>query len=514
MKSITFAVVAVLATATQICSAGSDHVVSVSVSVGAEMEDKFVSNGRLFLFLNENLEKEPRKDVWPVTPKRNNIFATNITGWNKGDSRTFGADTELQATTPWTLANVPEGTYKLQVLWDQDIEESQINAPGNLYSTVQAVEISGKTLLKVSLDQQVPAHKLVEHDHLKLMEIESQFLSEWWDRTMKLKASVLLPSSYYDDPARVYPLRINISGYGGRYTRVNYLLENEKFTDWWFGEDAPQVINVFLDSDGPFGDNYQLDSENSGPYGTALVEELIPAIERSFRTKEDPNYRYVDGCSTGGWVSLALQIFYPEQFGGAWSFSPDSVSFDHYQLVDLYKDDNLFVNEWGNLRPVARDIYGDPMVTVKDFIRYENVLGSSNTYLNSGFQFGAHTALYSPKGEDGLPAPMFDPNTGAINKQVVEAWKKYDLKLHLEENWSTLGPKLQGKIYVWMGDMDHFYLNPATRSMSEFLAKTSEPQSDAEFVFDAMEGHCTKFSNMKVLGMIQDKVDKLEAASP
>ncbi|MFV8782512.1 alpha/beta hydrolase-fold protein [Microbulbifer sp. SA54] len=513
MKAITFVAVVVLAIATQICSAASGYGVNVSVSVGPEVEEGFVSSGRLFLFLSENLEKEPRTDLWPVSPLRNHIFARNVTEWEKGSLQVLGAGTKLQGTASWMLANVPAGTYKVQVLWDQDLEESQINAPGNLYSTVQEVKISGDTALKVDIDQIVAAHTLLEHDHVKSVEIESRLLSEWWDRPMKLKASVLLPSSYYENPSRAYPLRINISGYGGRYTRVNYLLENEKFTDWWFHKDAPQVINVYLDSDGPFGDHYQLDSENSGPYGAALIEELIPAIERSFRTREDANYRYVDGCSTGGWVSLALQIFYPDHFGGVWSFSPDSVSFDHYQLVDLYKDDNLFVNEWGNLRPVARDIYGDPMVTVKDFIRYENVLGSSNTYVNSGFQFGAHTALYSPKGEDGLPVPMFDPQTGAINKQVVEAWKKYDLKRHLEANWSSLGPKLQGKIYVWMGDMDHFYLNPAARSLSEFMAGTSEPQSDAKFVFDAMEGHCTKFSDKKVLGMIQERVDKLDASS-
>ena len=153
-----------------------------------------------------------------------------------------------------------------------------------------------------------------------------------------------------------------------------------------------------------------------------------------------------------------------------------------------------------------RSTLGEPMMSLRNFIAYENVQGHSDSYLDSGGQFSAHTALYSPKGENGLPIPLFDPVTGAIDAEVAEHWKKYDFKLYAKENWAELGPKIQGKIYVWMGDMDHFYLNMATRAFSDFLETTSAPRSDAVIEFSAMEGHCSQFNHRKVLEQISERL--------
>jgi hypothetical protein len=189
------------------------------------------------------------------------------------------------------------------------------------------------------------------------------------------------------------------------------------------------------------------------------------------------------------------------------------VEFENYQLTDIYKDENVFVNEFGMDRPVMRDLSGEPLLGMEEFIRYENVLGASGTYLNSGGQFSAHAALYSPKGENGLPRPMFDPETGVIDREVAEHWKKYDFKHYARENWSELGPEIQGKVYVWMGDMDQFYLNPATRAFADFLETTENPKSDAEIVFSPMEGHCQRFSNKTVLLQIQERLAQMAALS-
>lgn len=266
----------------------------------------------------------------------------------------------------------------------------------------------------------------------------------------------MLPPNFNQKKAPGYPVRYNVAGYGGRYDRVNRLVSNEHFITWWKSDESPEIINVFLDGEGPFGDSYQMDSENSGPYGYALIHELIPHIEAEFGGAGTAQARFVDGCSTGGWVSLGLQFFYPDYFGGAFSYSPDAVEFENYQLINIYKDQNAYINEAGYLRPVMRDVSGEPLLSLREFIQYENVLGSSDTYLNSGGQFSAHTALYSPKGDNGLPRPLIDPHTGSIDPDVAEHWKKYDFKLHLEREWETLGPKLDGKIFIWMGDMDQF----------------------------------------------------------
>jgi hypothetical protein len=191
------------------------------------------------------------------------------------------------------------------------------------------------------------------------------------------------------------------------------------------------------------------------------------------------------------------------------SYSPDAIEFENYQLMNIYKDKNAFTNEFGYARPCMRNTEGEPMVSMKKFVRFENVQGSSNTYLNSGDQFSAHTALYSPKGENGLPKPLFDPVTGDIDSEVAEHWKKYDFKLYAEKNWKTLGPKIEDKIYVWMGDMDHFYLNMATRKFADFLETTENPKSNAVIKFSPYEGHCSRFNHRLVLEQIKERLNEI-----
>ena len=484
------------------------HSISIDIAVDNSLKNKIKQDGRLLIFLSTNPGREPRTQIWPATGQY--IFAKNIKGLDADKKLSISASSNLHTTANWSLNNVPANTYYIQAVWDQDTQESRIDAPGNIHSRVQKVEIAEPQEITLTLSDVIPPRKVVDHRFVKEITFKSELLSEFWGKEMILKASVLLPGSYFDQPNKVFPVRYNVAGYGGRYTRVNRIVGNKVFTDWWFSDDAPQIINVFLDGEGPFGDNYQMDSENSGPYGAALIEELIPHIESSYRAKGQAKYRFVDGCSTGGWVSLALQLYYPDHFNGTWSYSPDAVEFENYQLINIYKDKNAFVNEAGIERPVMRNTNGEPMMLLREFLQYENVLGSSNSYVTSGGQFSAHNALYSPKGEDGLPKPIFDPVTGEIDHAVAEIWKKYDLKLYAKENWAELGPKIQGKIYIWMGDMDHFYLNPATRAFDDFIVETENPTSDAQIVFTSMAGHCQNYSNKKVLMQMAEKLKKME----
>ncbi len=478
---------------------------TVKTRIAEEIQNDFKSSGRIFLFVSSSMMSEPRRNTWPN--KSNKIFATNIENWNPKSVFTFDAATELTKSVEISLGELPHGSYTVQVLWDQDREESQINASGNLYSESVRIEFHGDESLELPLKFKIEPQQLAEHPLLKEVEYRSPVLSEWWNKEMRIKAAVLLPSSFYNEPNRRYPVRYNIAGYGGRFTRANRFVQwDQSFLNWWQSDEAPQIINVFLDGEGPFGDCYQLDSENSGPYGTALIEELIPLIEIQFRGVGTPETRFLDGCSTGGWVSLALQLFYPDFFGGCFSYSPDPVDFENFQLINIYRDENAFINEHGYLRPIVRDISGEPVVSQKDFIQFENVLGWNDTYTTSGGQFSAFTALYSQKGEDGLPKPLFDPHTGAIDHEVAEHWRKYDLKYFVETNWETLGPKIEGKIWIWMGDMDEFYLNPALRAFDEMLQKIDNPKSDAVIQFTPVTGHCSGYNNREVLIRIQEKL--------
>jgi enterochelin esterase-like enzyme len=488
----------------------AEGALAINLSFSEEVLENVKPQGRLFLFLSQNPAVEPRTQVDPFPGSRTHIFARNFTEINSDQELLLNNSLEWAKTPEWSLENIPQGEYYLQILWDQNTTASSINAAGNLHSTKQKVLIDGSTKATVIINEAIAEQALLDNPLLKLVDFKSDTLSTWWQKSTRLKAAVLLPSGY--DPNKAYPIRYNVAGYGGSYYRVNRLIQDADFMSWWNSDESPNIINVFLDGEGPFGDSYQMDSENSGPYGYALIYELMPHLEATFRGTNTPRTRFVDGCSTGGWVSLGLQLHYPAVFNGCFSYSPDAVEFENYQLINIYQDENAFVNEFGYLRPVMRFTDGEPVVSMKKFVTYENVLGRSNTYVTSGGQFSAHTALYSPKGSDGLPIPLFHPTTGAINRTVAEHWKKYDFKLYAQENWKTLGPQLAGKVYVWMGDMDHFYLNQATRAFAEFMQSTSNPKSDAFIEFQPTAGHCSQYSDRVVLEQMQQRLQLINAA--
>ncbi|WP_163322943.1 alpha/beta hydrolase-fold protein [Draconibacterium mangrovi] len=480
-----------------------------TISVDDNLKDSFKSSGRLLIYISDTDKSEPRFSSG--YDGNESVFGKNFENWGKNKSRRVNGDGDWAKTSEWDFNSVPHGVYFIQAVWVQNRDsESRSNTAGNLYSTPVKVDTKNKQLVELNFSEIIPEKKLEDNELVEFFEMESPVLTKWWNKSMHLKASVLLPSGYKSHPNTKYPVRYNVAGYGGRYTRINSLIKNEEFMSWWTSEDAPQIITVFLDGEGPFGDCYQLDSENNGPYGEALINELIPEIEKQFRIEGTAESRFVDGCSTGGWVSLALQLIYPETFNGCWSYSPDPVCFAKMQLVNVYENENAFYNDRGYLRPSMRDIYGEPQFSIKQEMTAENVQGYSNTYVTSGGQWGAWNALYSPKGEDGMPKTIFDPVTGAIDKEVAEHWKKYDLLKYTASNWPELGPKLEGKIHIWMGDMDNFYLNNSMRDFDQYLKSTTNPKSDAQIEFTPMKGHCSNYSHKRVLTEIQQKLSEME----
>lgn len=490
------------------CKKDDSKSFKISINIDKDLTPSAATKGRMFILMTQNPDLEPRTQLWPNPVNPTHIFAHNFSDLDPKDDILVQNLSEWQHTSDWDLSNIPEGEYYIQALWDQDTVQSRIDAPGNLFSTKQEFIAGKNSSLSLTLDQKIPERTVTTHELVRLVDFKSDTLSAWWGHPVFLKATILLPPDY--DPTKVeYPIHYNISGYGDRYDRINRFTKNEEFMNWWYSNESPEVINVFLDGEGPFGDSYQMDSENSGPYGHALIYELIPHIEQKYRGNTSATTRFVDGCSTGGWVSLGLQLYYPDHFNGVFSYSPDAVEFENYNLINIYKDKNAYENEYGYLRPIMRDLDGEPMLSFKNFVQYENILGSSNTYLNSGGQIGAHTALYSPKGENGLPKPLIHPKSGEIDSTVAEHWKKYDFKLYVKENWKELGPKLRGKVYIWMGDMDQFYLNEATREFSKLLESLENPASDAKIEFSATEGHCSKYSIRTILEQIDRRLEEI-----
>ncbi len=469
------------------------------ISVSAEVKKSFEQGGRILLHLTKQREKEPRL-------KSELVIGLTPANWAGSVPLEFDSRTKniLIFTTEKNLPLAAE-KYYYQAVYKQNKDDGQENVPGNLYSNVDSVVLTPNAKLKLTLNKVIPPVEIIEHKFVKSVVIKSKLLSDFSGRPRFLRASILLPSGFFKNPGKNYPICYRAPGLNGRYNAVNGHINNKEFTDWWFTDDAPQVIYVYLDSQGPYGDTYQVDSENNGPCGKALTEELIPEIEKLVHYNPATKMRFLTGYSTGGWVSLGLQIFYPDFFDGTWSYSPDPVDFSHYGLIDIYQDSSIFYNKFGYLQPGKRTIYDEPTYSMKEWISAENTSGRNGDYRISGGQFGAYNAVFGPKGADGLPSLMFDPVTGKIDHTIAVQWEKYDLKKVLEKNWSTLGPKLQGKIWIWTGDADGLYSNVATRFLKMYLDSTKNPKSDAKISFTPLAGHCQEWSDKVLLKMVADK---------
>jgi S-formylglutathione hydrolase FrmB len=276
------------------------------------------------------------------------------------------------------------------------------------------------------------------------------------------------------------------------------MAEFSPFRDNWLANGTPRMILLHLDGAGPYGDPYQVNSANNGPYGDAITQELIPYVEQKFRGISQPYARVLDGVSTGGWVSLALQVFYPDFFNGAWSQCPDPVDFRAYELINIYEDDNAYVNKYGFERPAMRQLNGDVRYTVRHECQMESVLGRGDRWFLSGKDWCAWNATFGPRALDGLPRPLWDGKSGKIDHRVVEHWKQYDLRLVLERHWKVLGPKLRGKIRIWVGDADDYFLNNAVHLLEAFLKKADPPYAGRIEVAPG-QGHRQGWSERQVM---------------
>lgn len=391
--------------------------------------------------------------------------------------------------------------------------------PGNPYNAPVKLRLdpaSGGTV-KLKLDKTIPPvedpEKIAAGDPgakwLKYIRFKSAKLTQFWGRDTYLGAWVLLPDGFDEHPDAHYPLIVyqnhfsqHFSVYvgfrttpptpdlkGGALLRAQY---SYKFFQDWISGRLPRVILINVENANPYyDDSYVVDSANVGPYGAAITEELIPEIERRYRGIGQGWARATFGGSTGGWEALAQQVFYPDFYNGAYVACPDPVDFHAYQNINLYDDQNAFVRkgDFGEI-PIPADRKPDGSITADTggSIRYELVLG---THGRSGEQWNIWQAVFSPQGDDGYPKAIFDPMTGVIDKSVVAYWHDhYDLTAILGRDWPTLGPKLEGKLHLAVGDADTYFLNNAVHLLQKEMEATRNPHSDATFQYGPGEPHC------------------------
>ena len=368
---------------------------------------------------------------------------------------------------PANLAEMEAGDYFVQAVLDRNLGGRQFGGSvGNLYGEAIKVRIDPKVQSDIQLvcDKVVAGAPFRETATVKEVRMESKLLTAFYGRPTTLNAAVAVPTEWAQEPARKFPIVYEVPGFSGRHTSLSGSTGQSKTR-----RNGEPFLYALLDPDCPTGHSVFADSANNGPWGKALTTELIPYIEKQFRAVERPEGRFVTGHSSGGWSSLWLQVTYPEVFGGCWSTSPDPVDFRDFQRIDLYaRNANMFTDPAGQLRPLARR--GDmPFLFYKAFSDMERPL--------RGEQLGSFEGVFSPRGADGQPRKLWNRDTGIVDPSVAEAWKRYDISLILRTRWKELGPKLQGKLHIFTGDMDTFYLEGAVKLLQADMKSLG---SDAE----------------------------------
>jgi S-formylglutathione hydrolase FrmB len=422
--------------------------------------DKSVSaqpfTGRVYVLLSRGKMTLP--PAGPNWFRPEPFFALDVKDWQPGAPLAFGAKA---VGYPGPLAKLAKGKWWVTAVLDLDRgARSFSHGDGNGYSKPAQLDLdpaaSGPVPLALDQVYRVPAFK--ETARVKLVEVESKLLSAFHGRPVRLRAGVVLPKSYAEQKDRRYPVIYEIPGFSGRHTMA-HLAAARNATE----VDGVEMLHVMLDPDCPLGHHVFADSDNNGPCGKALVEELVPHVEKTFRAVGIPAARFVTGHSSGGWSSLWLQVTYPDFFGGCWSTAPDPVDFREFQLVNIYEPGvNIFTDAQGKSRPLAR-IGDEVKLHYKPFSDMEVVMGR-------GGQLFSFEAVFSPKGPEGRPRPLWDRATGKVDPAVAKAWQRYDIRLLLERSWKTLGPKLAGKVHVYTGTKDNFYLEGATLLLKKSLA--------------------------------------------
>ena len=444
---------------------------SVSMATLKAMGQKFTASftqgasgenfsGKVFLYLSKDT-RSPKDDMVGVHSFP--CFSIDVKDVKPGQKILFD---DKAVSYPAALSDIERGIYYAQVVWDKNLGGRSIaESPGNLFNNAIVVNIS-KDYTKsfdIVCTEVVKNPSFTETQFVKELKAPSALLTAFYKRSTTVNAAVLLPKEYYTQSNRKFPVLYWISGYGGDYH--GYSGKNVPSEPL----DTTACIRVFLDGNCPGGHCVYANSDNNGPWGDALTTELIPLVEKTYRTNAA---RLLTGHSSGGWTVLWLQTHYPKIFTGCWSSSPDPVDFRSFQQVDLYSDKNIYYGKDNTLRAAGTIAGRFPWITMKNMCSMEHVI-------YRGEQMHSFNFVFSTRNSDGTPRSLWNDETGDIDPITVEHWKNYDISLYLRNNWQQIKPDLQGKIRVTVGSMDNFLLNYAVQLLEGEMKKL-----DAGFVFE------------------------------
>lgn len=505
--------------------------VRVDVSFPASVSKEHL-DGRLLLLISTNNDREPRLQISEDLTTQQ-VFGIDVDGWKPDEPKTV--DQNAFGYPVRSLNQIKPGEYWVQALlhryetfkrsdghtvklpMDRGEGQQWSRAPGNLYSTPKQIRIDGTQRIAISLDKVIPPiQPPADTKYIKHIKIKSERLSKFWGRDMYLGAHVLLPEGFDAHPEARYPLLIfhghHPADFGGfreqppdpnlkpdyndrfKLAGYNRIVQEHahQFYKEWTGPNFPRFLIIEIQHANPYyDDSYAVNSANLGPYGDAITYELVPEIEKRFRGIGKGWARFLYGGSTGGWEAMAVQVFYPDEYNGAWIACPDPIDFRAYTVVNIYEHENAYYadSKWKKmLRPGKRNYLGELSATVEDMNYMELALGTNS---RSGGQWDIWQAVYSPVGSDGYPKPIWDKLTGKIDRSVAEYWREnYDLGYILKRDWAKLGTKLEGKLHIYVGEADNYFLNNAVYLVEDFLKSTKNPNYGGVVDYEPRAEHC------------------------
>ena len=482
--------------------------------------------GRMFLAISKKDTVEPRTRVGRYGVQ---LFGVDFEQLRPGSPVTIDGTTLGYPAR--SLSELAPGDYSVQAVLNRYTEFKRADghtvwmhmdqwegqdwrwSPGNVVSEVKplTVRTGQKETISLTLTRTLPPIEVPKDTRwVKRIKIQSAILTKFWGQPIYLGATVLLPKGYDEHPSVYYPTLYDQGHFS--IAPPFWFRENGEFYREWTSDDLPRFIAVTLQHPSPyFDDSYAVNSPNNGPFGDAIHNELIPEIEKQFRCIPKPYARVLTGGSTGGWESFALQVFYPDFYGGTWSFSPDPLDFRNVEGINIYKDRNAFYksHEWYTVPTMntRSPETGEVMLTSQQRNTMELVKGTNG---RSGEQLDIWSATFGPLGADGYFKPLFNKMTGEIDSTVAAYWKEhFDLRNYLQTHWKEIGPKLVGKLHVFCGRMDDFSLNFGVYAMEEFLESTREPYYAGSFTYGPRGGHGWRpFSSAQLLRIMADHISQ------
>ena len=545
------------------CSKNENPIIEVTYNNKLSNES---FDGRLLVMISKDGSKEPRYQI-NDTKDTGILVGKNVENWKSGNVEGFYSKTLAYPIE--NLGELDNGEYVIQALlhkyetfnlsngktvklpMDQGEGQHWNTSPKNIYSKPIKINFKKNTTVKIEITEEIPPiEQEKDTDYIKHVKIKSELLSKFWGRPMYLQANVLIPKDFKKESKTRYPLMVfhghfpkSIGGfrtspptapkkdtiYNSRFgiTGYKYIQEKEAYDFYkkWTSKNFPRFLVIEIQHQNPYyDDSYAVNSANIGPYGDAITYELIPHVEKMFNGVGKGWGRFLYGGSTGGWEALAVQVFYPKEYNGCFAACPDPIDFRAYTVVDIYNDENAYYKEGSFkkiLRPGIRDGKGHIKTQLIDMNRREYILGNNS---RSGDQWDIWQAVYSPSDENGYPKPIWDKLSGEIDHDVAKYWmENYDLRYIMERDWDKIGNDLKGKINIYCGDMDNYYLNNAVVLTEDFLENTTNPYYSGEVDYGNGAEHCwngdqknpNHISRLRYNTMYLDKIrNRLKKTAP